>query len=109
MVQMDRLTNTSPIPLIINREGLILHGLYGTVPEPFMSSLTTELYGIYYALRHALPPIRIFTDNISAADSKRIEELTAALRVTETGDLLTLSMACNRCQRLRLPALHWPR
>ena len=50
----------------IDSQGKIVKGIYGTVAEYTMSSLVTELMGIYHALKHSLGDITIYTDNAAA-------------------------------------------
>ena len=53
---------------MINDEGLVVGGAYGTCPDFFPTSLRAELWGVLQTLRHACPPITVWVDNSGVVD-----------------------------------------
>ena len=54
--------------ILVNVEGEIVHGLYGTCPDEFPTSLRAELWGLLRMLELALPPLCIWIDNQGVID-----------------------------------------
>jgi hypothetical protein len=54
--------------VMIDSQGLVLGGIYGTCPDFFPSSLRAELWGVLQTLRHACPPITIWVDNAGVVE-----------------------------------------
>ena len=51
--------------LLIDHEGKVVGGIYGTCPDWFPTSLRAELWAALQALRHGCPPITLWIDNDS--------------------------------------------
>ena len=49
--------------ILVDEEGSIRHGLYGSCPDAFPTSLRAELWGLLKILELALPPLVIWVDN----------------------------------------------
>ena len=49
-------------------DGIIQHGLYGSCPDSFPTSLRVELWGFLKMLELAMPPLTIWVDNARMVD-----------------------------------------
>ena len=54
--------------VMINGEGKVISGIYGTCPDYFPTSLRAELWGVLQTLRHGCPPITIWVDNAGVVE-----------------------------------------
>ena len=56
---------------MVDEEGLVLFGIYGTCPDFFPTSLRAELWGALQTLRHASPPVTLWVDNDGVVEGFR--------------------------------------
>jgi ribonuclease HI len=49
--------------VMIDAQGLVVGGIYGTCPDHLPSSLRAELWAVLQVLRHACPPVTMWVDN----------------------------------------------
>ena len=49
--------------ILVNENGAIQHGLYGSCPDAFPTSLRAELWGLLKMLELAIPPLTVWVDN----------------------------------------------
>ena len=49
--------------VLVDDEGHLIAGLYGTCPDRYPTSLRAELYGVMHMLRLAVAPLTIWVDN----------------------------------------------
>jgi ribonuclease HI len=54
--------------ILVDVNGLIIAGLYGTCGDRFPTAFRAELRAVVQMLRHALPPLTIWTDNSGVVD-----------------------------------------
>ncbi len=54
--------------VIVDCNGHLISGIWGPCPDPFPSSLRSELWGVIGILRLAVPPLLIYTDNQEVHD-----------------------------------------
>ena len=54
--------------ILVNNDGEIMRGLYGTCPDEFPTSLRSELWGLLKMLEMTIPPLCIWIENQGVID-----------------------------------------